>query len=324
VIYAPFKRRILIALALTSAMAFSASAQAQSNVPVKLIVGFPAGGSVDVLARVLSEKMSANLGVPVIVENKPGAGGRIAADLTKNAAPDGNTLMIMPLGPMVIAPLVFTKLPYKPTVDFAPVAHLGKFHLMMAVGGNSPHRNLTDMIQGFKADPKSANYGTSGAGTVLHFLGTMLGQATNINMVHVPYQGGAPLMNDLMGGQVPAAIDTIAVDLHKAGKIRILATSGETRSSFVPEVPTFKEQGYLNVVGEGWYGAYAPKNTPAATVAKLSAAMVAAMKSSDIKSKMDSIGAEATGFGAAEFTAIIAADTARWKPVVEASGFKGD
>jgi tripartite-type tricarboxylate transporter receptor subunit TctC len=317
------QRRSLIALALTAALGFSGAAHAQTG-PVKLLVGFPPGGSVDVLARILSEKMSASLGVPVIVENKPGAGGRIAADLTKNAAPDGNTVMIMPLGPMVVAPLVFSKLPYKPTVDFAPVAHLGKFHLMLAVGGNSPHRNLTDMIQAFKANPKGANYGTSGAGTVLHFLGTMLGQATKIDMVHVPYQGGAPLMNDLMGGQVPAAIDTIVADLHKAGKIRILATSGESRSSFVPDVPTFKEQGYLNVVGEGWYGAYVPKATPAATVTKLSAAMVAAMKSPDIKAKMDSIGAEATGLGANEFAAIIAADTARWKPVVEASGFKGD
>ena len=313
------------------ATVFSAVSHAQSGAqadtlkgPVKLIVGFPAGGSADIIARVMVDKLTASLGVPVVVENKPGAGGRIAGDLVKNAPADGSTIMVMPMGPMIIAPLAFSKLPYKPDVDFAPVAHLGKFHLMLAVGGNSPHRNLTDLVQAFKANPRTANYGTSAAGSQLHFLGTMLGQATGIDMVHVPYQGGAPLMNDLMGGQVPAAIDTLAVDLHRAGKIKMLATSGDKRSAFAPEVPTFREQGYLNVVGEGWFGAFVPKATPGATVAKISAAMVAAMKSADIKSKMDGIGTEPTGLGAAEFAAIIAADQARWAPVVKASGFKGD
>jgi tripartite-type tricarboxylate transporter receptor subunit TctC len=317
----PFRRSLTL-LAIASALALSSAAQSQTD-PVKLIVGFPPWGAVDVIARLMVDKLSASSGVPVIVENKPSAGEPIAADLVKNAAPDGNTVMIMPMGPMIIAPLAFSKLKYSPNVDFAPVAHLGKFHLMLAVGGNSPHRNITDMVQAFKANPKGANYGTSAAGSQLHFLGVMLGQATGIDRQHVPHQGGAPLMNDLKGGQVPAAIDTIAVDLHRVGKIRILATSGDNRSSFASDVPTFKEQGYLNVVGEGWYGAYVPKATPAAAVAKISAAMVAAMRAADIKSKMDLIGAEATGLNASEFATIIAADQARCKPLVEASGFNG-
>jgi tripartite-type tricarboxylate transporter receptor subunit TctC len=292
--------------------------------PVKLIVGFPPGGSADALARAVTDKLSAALGVPVVVETKAGAGGRIAAELLKNAPADGNTVMIAPMAPMLIAPLTFSKLPYNADTDFVPVAQLAKFQLMIATAGNGPYKTLGDLVGAFKADPKKANFGTSATGSQLHFLGVMLGQAIGVDMVHVAYQGGGPLKNDVMGGQIAAGIDTLEIELHKAGKLRMLATSGATRSPLAPDVPTFKEQGYPGVVGEGWFGAYLPAKTPDAMVQRLSEALAAVVRQPDVKAKIEAAGLEATGLKQAEFATVIAADKARWTPVVAFSKFKAD
>jgi tripartite-type tricarboxylate transporter receptor subunit TctC len=176
----------------------------------------------------------------------------------------------------------------------------------------------------FKANPSKANFGTSAAGSQLHFLGVMFSQAIQLELTHIPYQGGAPLMTDIIGGQIPAGIDTFSVELHKAGKVRLLATSGAVRSTLVPDVPTFKEQGYPTVVGEGWMGAYMHAKTPAGIVQRVSEALAQAARQADIRPRLEAVGLEATGLSAAEFAAVIAADRARWKPVVEASGFRGD
>ncbi len=312
---------VLSALSLWAAAIAPAVAQTG---PIRLIVGFPPGGSADAIARAVADRAAATLGVTVVVENKPGAGGRIAAEFLKNAPADGNTVLITPLAPVVIAPLTFRKLPYNPAEDFVPVAHLAKFHLMIATGGSSPHKTLGELVAWFKANPSKANFGTAAAGSQLHFLGVMLGQAIGVELTHVPYQGGAPLNNDIMGGQIPAGIDTLAVELHKAGKMRMLAVSGETRSSLASDVPTFKEQGFPTVVGEGWMGAYMHAKTPSAMVAKISAALADAARQPDVKQRVEGVGLEPTGLRAPEFAAIVAADRARWKPVVEASGFKGD
>ena len=311
----------LAVLGLWAAATFCAMAQTG---PVKLLVGFPAGGSADATARAVADRLAASLGTSVIVENKPGAGGRIAAEQLKNAPADGNTVLITPLATVVIAPLTFRKLNFNPAEDFVPVAQIAKFHLMIATGGSSPYKNLGELVAWFKANPGKANFGTSAAGSQLHFLGVMLGQAIGVELTHVPYQGGAPLNNDVMGGQIPAGIDTLAVELHKAGKLRMLAVSGEIRSTLAPDVPTFKEQGYPTVVGEGWMGAYMHAKTAPAIVQKVSAALADAARQTDVKQRLELAGLEATGLRAPEFAAVVAADRARWKPVVEASGFKGD
>lgn len=299
------------------------SAAAQSG-PIKLVVGFPAGGGGDIVARVVGEKLQAALGTTVIVENKPGAGGRIAAELLKNAPADGQTVMIAPVAPVVIAPFTFRKLAYHPETDFQPVAQLVRFPLVMATGGGSAYKSLADVVAAFKADPKQATFGTSAAGSQLHFLGLMFGQAIKVELTHVPYQGSAPLVTDLIGGQIPVAIDTFVYDMHKSGKLRFLAQSGAERSAIMPDVPTFKEQGFPSVVGEAWFGAFVPAKTPAAVVQRLSDAMVAAVQLPDARARLAGAALEATGIKAGEFAAIIAADRARWKPVVEASGFRGD
>ena len=319
-------RRALLALCVGAAALGVAHAQGSEGLsgPVRLVVGFPAGGAGDIIARVVADKIAGPLGVTVIVENKPGAGGRVAAELLKAASADGRTVLITPLAPIVIAPLTFQKLNYKPDTDFVPVAQLVKFPLSLAVGKDSPNTSLKDLVAWFKAHPQQASFGTSAAGSQLHFLGLMLGQAAHIDLVHVPYQGGTPLITDLIGGQVPSAIDAFPLEFHKAGKIRLLASSGESRSPLLPDVPTFKEQGYPTVVGEAWFGAFMSAKTSPALVQRVSEAMASAVQQPDVRQKLAAAGLEATGLKAPEFARLVAADQARWKPVIEVSGFKGD
>ncbi|HMT15936.1 MAG TPA: Bug family tripartite tricarboxylate transporter substrate binding protein [Ottowia sp.] len=319
-------RRALLALCVGAAALGVAHAQGSEGLsgPVRLVVGFPAGGAGDIIARVVADKIAEPLGVSVIVENKPGAGGRVAAELLKAAPADGRTVLITPLAPIVIAPLTFQKLNYKPDTDFVAVAQLVKFPLSLAVGKDSPNTSLKDLVAWFKAHPQQASFGTSAAGSQLHFLGLMLGQAAHIDLVHVPYQGGTPLITDLIGGQVPSAIDAFPLEFHKAGKIRLLASSGESRSPLLPDVPTFKEQGYPTVVGEAWFGAFMSAKTSPALVQRVSEAMASAVQQPDVRQKLAAAGLEATGLKAPEFARLVAADQARWKPVIEVSGFKGD
>ena len=319
-------RRALLALCVGAAALGVAHAQGSEGLsgPVRLVVGFPAGGAGDINDRVVADKIAGPLGVTVIVENKPGAGGRVAAELLKAAPADGRTVLITPLAPIVIAPLTFQKLNYKSDTDFVPVAQLVKFPLSLAVGKDSPNTSLKDLVAWFKAHPQQASFGTSAAGSQLHFLGLMLGQAAHIDLVHVPYQGGTPLITDLIGGQVPSAIDAFPLEFHKAGKIRLLASSGESRSPLLPDVPTFKEQGYPTVVGEAWFGAFMSAKTSPALVQRVSEAMASAVQQPDVRQKLAAAGLEATGLKAPEFARLVAADQARWKPVIEVSGFKGD
>lgn len=319
-------RKMFVGLCAVASVLGTASAQTSDRAsgPVKLLVGFPAGGAGDLIARVVADKLSASLGATVIVENKPGAGGRIAAEVLKNAPADGNTVLITPLAPIVIAPLTFRKLNYNPEADFVPVAQLVKFPLAIATGANSPYKTLAELVAWLKAHPEQATFGTSAAGSQLHFLGLMFSQAIKVEMTHVPYQGGAPLVTDLMGGQIPAAIDQFPLELYKAGRIRMLATSGATRSPLMPDVPTFKEQGVPGVEGEAWFGAYMHAKTSATIVQRVSEALANAVRQPDVKQKLAQAGLEATGLKAPEFAALVAADRARWKPVIEASGFRGD
>jgi tripartite-type tricarboxylate transporter receptor subunit TctC len=314
-------KRIVLALA---AAALAVPALAQDRPSIKLLVGFPPGGGTDVMARLVGEKIAATLGATVIVENKPGAGGRVAADALKNTPADGNTLLVTPPAPIVIAPFTFSKLPYNPEADFMPVAQLVRYPLAIATGGGSPYKTLADLVAFYKANPGQANFGTAAAGSQLHFLGLLLGQAINLELTHVPYQGGSPLNNDLMGGQIAAGIDQFPYELHKSGRIRLLATSGAQRSPVMPDVPTFAEQGYPSVVGDAWYGVYMHAKTPAAAVQRLSAALADAARQPDVAQKAAALGLEATGLNAAEFAKVHAADRARWEPVVKASGFKAD
>jgi tripartite-type tricarboxylate transporter receptor subunit TctC len=321
------RRSLLLALgSLTLLAPLLATAQTMFKGPVRILVGFAAGGSSDIAARLIAEKLKDEIGAPVIVENKLGAGGRIAAEALKGAAPDGTTLLLVPVVVPVLAPLVYKQLGYEPAKDFAPVAQVATYQFGYAVGANHPAKNVAELIAWMKANPTQANFGSPAPGSLPHFFGLMVGKATGVDMVHVAYKGGAPLATDLMGGQIPVGIDALSdmLQLHRAGKIRIIATSGATRSPLLPDVATFREQGFPSVEGTGWIGVYAPAKTPKAIVDLFSARIVKIVRMPDVRNKFLDLGYEPTGTTPEELAAIMAADTARWGPIIRASGFTAE
>ena len=323
------RRRPLLALPLlATALAHPlGTARAQSSdKPLRLWVGFPPGGSADALARLLAEQLRGNLKRPVLVENKPGAGGRLAAEQLKNAAPDGDTLMLAPIVVPVMAPLVFSKLSYNPATDFAPVAHAATFHFGLAVPAEAPYRTLAELLAWFKANPKQANLGFPGAGSLPHFFSVMIGQEAGVDMVPVPYQGGAPLMTALLGNQVAGGIDVLAefIPQHRAGKLRVLATSGAQRSKMLPDVPTFREAGLPKIQAQSWFALYAPARTPEPVIATLNAAVNQSLQSPALLAQLGPLALEAGGGSPADLVKLQEEETRRWGPVVKASGFKAD
>ncbi len=312
-------KTILATLALVVAQ--GAAAQA----PVRILVGFPPGGSADATARSIADKMKDSLGVPVLVENRPGAGGRIAAQAVKDAAPDGNTLMLAPFAVMVVQPMVFRSIKYDTTADFSPIGNTVVFPLALAAGPMTPATNLQELLAWLRANPANANYGSPAAGSMPHFLGELLAVAGKVKLTHVPFQGGAPLVSNLLGGQIPIAFDTPAefAEHHRAGKLRVLALSGSQRSAQFPGVGTFKEQG-IDIDANAWFGLFGPAAMPRAAVDKLNASLQAALKSPDVAERLEKLGLTAAPNTAAEMSARLAADKALWNPVIKSSGFQAD
>jgi len=314
----------LAALLALAAAAFGA--QAQVDKPVRLLVGFAPGGSADITARLIADRMKDELKQPVLVENRPGAGGRIVAEAVKNAPADGSVLMLTPIVVTVLAPMVFSKLPYDPIADFAPVAQVANFQFALSVNASHPARNMKDLVDWYRANPARASFGSPGPGSLPHFFGVMIAKGANLDLVHVPYNGGAPLMNGVMGDQVTAGIDTTAeqIELHRSGKIRILGSSGSARSPLLPEVPTFVESGLAGVEGTAWFAVYAPAKTPEATIRQLNAAINKALAVPEVRERLVKLGLEPSGGTPAELAKRMADDTARWAPIVKASGFRAD
>ena len=304
----------------------SGLAQASDPVPLKVLVGFGAGGSADLAARLLAERLKDELGRPVVVENRVGAGGRIAAEALKNAPPNGTTVMLAPIVVPVLAPLVYKKLNYEVQKDLAPVAHIADFQFGVSVKADSPIRNIADLVAAVKKTPSLGAFGSPAPGSLPHFFGVMIGQKTGLDMTHVPYNGGAQLMTALMGNQVPVGIDTLVDqgEMHRAGKSRILATSGASRNSLFPDVPTLQESGFKDLVGVGWFALFAPGGTDSNQINILNAAVNRALKNPALKDRFTKMGLEIGGGSPQDLQALINAETARWTPVVKASGFTAD
>ena len=318
----PFKK---LTLALSLAL-LSVAAVAQVDKPVRLLVGFAPGASTDTAARLLADRMKDELKQPVSVDNKPGAAGRIAAEMLKNAPADGSTIMITPIVVPVLAPLVFSKLTYDPVADFAPIAQVATFQFALAVNATHPAKNVQELVAWFKANPALANFGTPGPGSLPHFFGVMLARGAGLDLIHVPYNGGGPLMTALVGNQVSSGFDTLVdqIELHRTGKIRLIATSAAQRSPLLPEVPTFSEAGMKGVEGTAWFAVYAPAKTPDATVKQINAAINKALTSPELRERFGKLGLEPTGGSPADLAAAMKRDTERWAPIVKASGFRGD
>jgi tripartite-type tricarboxylate transporter receptor subunit TctC len=262
------------------------------------------------------------VGQPVVVENRPGATGRIAVAAFKSAAPDGNTLLLAPVAVPVIVPLVFKDLNYDPARDFVPVAQVSKFEYALAVAASHPARTLPEFVAWAKAHPAQANFG---AGSLPHFLGMMLGRAADIELVHVAYKGVAPLEAELMSGEIAAGVSALSdfVALHRTEKLRILATSGKKRSPLLPAVPTFREQGYPSVDAVGWHAVFAPAGTPQPVIDQLSATIVAALQAR-VQGEVIALGLEPTGTTPQALAEIMSADTVRWREIIKASGFTAE
>lgn len=299
---------------------------ASDPVPLKMLVGFGAGGSADLAARLLAERLKDELNRPVVVENRVGAGGRIAAEALKNSTPNGTTVMLAPIVVPVLAPLVYKKLNYDVQKDFAPVAHIADFQFGVSVKADSSIRNISDLVSVVKKTPQIGSFGSPAPGSLPHFFGVMIGQKTGVEMTHVPYNGGAQLMTALIGDQVTLGIDTLVDqgEMHRAGKSRILAISGTQRNALFPDVPTLRESGFKDLVGVGWFALFAPGGTEATQINALSAAVNRALKNPVLKDRFAKMGLEVGGGSPQDLQALIGSETARWAPVVKASGFTAD
>lgn len=317
--------RFVVALAF-AACTLTQPAFAQDKAPIRLVIGVPAGGSIDLIARLLADKLKDSLNDQVIVDIRAGAGGRLAVQETKKSAPDGRTIYVGASNTFTVLPNVYgDRLDYDPVKDFAPVGRLVRFDLGFAAGPAVPANNIKDAIAWARANPSKATYGTPGPGTTSHFVGVMIAQATGIPMTHVPYKGGTPAINDLMGGHVAFVINSFADmnEQHQAGKIRILADVGPKRSPLDPSVPTLKESS-IDVVADVAIDAYAPAGVPADQIKRLNAALVQAINTPDIQQRMRSYGLFPAPSSPDELRAFQAAEVKMWAEPIKASGFKGD
>ena len=317
----PFRRGLTIGLL---ALLASAAALAQGKPPLRILVGFPPGGSADVLARLVADSLKNDFS-PIVVDNKPGAGGRIALNMVKAAKPDGQTVIVLPSGPMVLFPHVYKKLDYDPVRDFTPVSQIARFQFGVVTSAASGVKTLGEMVAKAKAQPGASSYGTPGTGTLPHFMGVLMEQSAGIVLNHVPFQGGAPANNALLGGHIDYKFDVVSetAELHRNGKVRIIAVTGAQRDPQVPEVPTLKEAG-VNMEATAWFAMYGPAGLNAAALARLEKAMVKALREPAMKERLVKLGYEPIGSGSAELAAAQKADLARWEKPIKATGVQLD
>lgn len=327
------RRRALALAAAPFALAAaprSAAAQAPTQAlpagPIRLLIGFPAGGGTDVMGRLVAERIRERTGRTVVVENRAGASGTVAGDALKNAAPDGATIMLAPIAATAMAQLTFPKLTYDPRVDFAAITLLGTFQLAFAVAPGLGVSTPAEFAAWARANPKQASFGTTAMGSLPHFFGLEFGKAIGVDLQPVPYRGAAPLVTDLSGGQVPSGTGALTdfLEHHKAGRVRILATSGAKRALAGQDLPTFAESGFPGIVGEGWLGFFAPARTPRPIVDAFNREIAAIAAVPEMRERLIQLGLEPRTTTPDELAAFLAAEIVRWKPVVDASGFKAE
>ncbi len=314
----------LVQISLSLILACAAFATSAQDKTLRIVLGYPPGASSDALTRLLADRMRALIGQPVIVENKPGAGGIVGNETVKAAPPDGTTILLTPVATMAAFPHSHgATLRYDPFKDFEPVAHLTNFQLSLLVNSEIPAKNVAEYIALVKKDSKMGDYASAAAGSLPHYFGVLFSKSAGIEMTHIPYKGTGPALQALAGGEVKAAMFVLAdaLTLVRSGKARVLAASGGQRSSLAPEVPTFKELGF-NIEGNGWYALFAPAKTPRDVIERYAKAAIEVIRSADMKQKLEQMGLEPTGFGPAELASILKTDYDKWGPVIRASGFK--
>ena len=319
-------KKILLCLLLTPLLAFAQAAVAQSypSKPVRLIVGFPAGGPADIFGRALAQGMAAELGQPVVVENISGVGGVLGVDRAAKAAPDGYTLCINSASPLVIAPYSLSKIPYDVKKDFAFLTLVVRVPEVVAVHPSVPANSLAEMIAYANANPGKVNFGSAGSGSITHLAGELLKAEAKVDLVHVPYKGAAPAVNDLLGGQVQMGIFDVPVLLGhiRSGKLKALAITSAQRAPSLPDVATTVELNYPNVNSDNWYGLVAAAATPADVQRRILAAATAALKSKAVDEQFAKVGGIASPTTPQDYVAFITAEQLKWAKIVQAIGFK--
>ena len=319
----------LVALSFVCLAAFAqeqAQAQAFPSKPIKVIIGFPAGGPLDQHARLLTDKLQGILGQPILVDYKAGAGGIVGAQEVMKSPADGYTLMLANTGVMVINPGLYSKLPYDTLKDFVPIARTAMQPLALLVNPKLPVNTLREFVDYSRSKPGQINYGSAGNGGISHLVPEMFKTATGLFMVHIPYRGSAPAFTDLMGGQVQFMAESIpaAANYHKQGKVKALAVTSRERNPALPDVPTVIEAGIKNFEVVGFYGFLAPAGTPRDVVAKLSDAFKQVLALPDVRNRMVTQGADPAFMGGEEFAKFLASELPRWAEAVKASGARLD
>ncbi|WP_234192879.1 MULTISPECIES: tripartite tricarboxylate transporter substrate binding protein [Pseudacidovorax] len=315
-----------LAAGLALAAPLAAAQAAYPTKPIRLVVPFAPGGSADVVGRLIAEELRAGLGQPVVVDNRPGAGGNIAGDMVAKSPADGYTLLLAAAGPIAINPSLYGRMPYNPATDLAPVALLARDHQLMAVTPSVPARDVREFIAYAKANPGKVSFGSPGNGTPAHLGGELFNQMAGTQMVHVPYKGSAPAMNDLISGQITVMIDNMPALLPQvqSGRLRALGVASPARASGAPDIPTVAESGLPGFNVTAWKGLMAPAGTPKPIVAKLNEVAVAAVAKPEIRKRLVDLGAEPGGGSPEDFGALIARDSRSWAALVKSTGARVD
>ena len=319
-------RRVTIIFLAALALTGPSAAESYPERVVRIVNPYPPGGSVDVMARLLAQRLSDNLGQQFIVENRSGGGGNTGSDSVAKAEPDGYTLLFTAPGPLTINQTLYSKLSFDPATDFAPIALFATAPIVLIVNPDVPASNVQELIGLAKKEPGKMNFASAGNGTTNHLSGEMFKSMAKIDIVHVPYRGAGPAMNDLVGGHVQMFFDLMPVVLPQvtAGKVRALGIAGAARATALPNVPTVAEQGVPGFDASSWYGLVAPAKTPEPVQAKLRDEVAKALKAPDMISRIRELGSEpGTAFGK-DFGAFMAAETKKWAEVIRASGAKAD
>ena len=317
--------RVVLCLVLCL-FAATATAQTYPNKPVRLVVPFPPGGVADLIARPLAEKLSGTLGQPVVVDNRGGATGTIGAAAVATAPADGYTLLLGTTNEIAMSPTLYKSLPYDPTKAFAAVAVVAEFPNVLVVGPSVKANSLKELIALAKATPGKLTFASSGAGSTNHLTAELFKSIAGVEVIHVPYKGGGPALNDLLGGHVDAMFATLpsAIAHIKAGKLKALAVTGERRSRALPDVPTATEAGAPGLVVTTWNGILAPAGTPPAVLERLQRDVTAAANSPEIKERYASVGAESMTLTSEQFANTIQKDYARWAQVIKQAGITAE
>jgi tripartite-type tricarboxylate transporter receptor subunit TctC len=315
-------KTILFGLLFSAAMAH---AQSYPNKPIRFVVPFPPGGSADALARLMGVRLTAALGQPVVIENKPGAGGILGADTVAKAAADGHTLLFANTN-IAINPSLYKSLPYDTATVFAPVIHMVNVPNLLLVADDVKANKLSDLIALAKADPKALNYASAGSGTFPHLALELFKLHAGVSITHIPYKGAAPALNALLAKEVQVlSNDLVSATQHvKAGKIKVLAITSATRSAVFPDVPTMAEAGLKDYAAVGWQGVMVPAGTPAATINRLNSEINKVLLDPEVRNGLTAQGLDVIGGSVQQFADFVRRDTERWRPAVEASGAKVD